>query len=249
MSTAVDSQAPGTQAAPQEEKKHGNMPMNMVTSYVFYRIDPSFRLLPEAQRREAIDAFNNVVAQHQEKFWIRSYSTFGLREDADFFFWNIAKEVEPIQEFATALYRTPLGAYLRQTHNFIAVSKESEYTKDHEHPPLNLREEEAKYLFVYPFVKTRAWYLLPFPERMRIMKEHIDVGHDFPDVTINTAYSFGIDDQDFVVAFDGNSLEEFVKLVMKLRETESSRYTERDNPMFIGLKKPMNEVLDTLGLV
>jgi len=235
------------QEAPVQERKHGNMPMNMVTSYNFYQVDPGFRQLPQAERQAALAEFNQVFAQHQDKLWIRSYSTFGLREDADFFFWNVSKEVEFIQNFVTDLYRTTLGRYLKQTHTYLAVSKESEYTRDHEHPP-NLRTEEAKYLFIYPFVKTRDWYILPFEDRMKMMKQHIDIGHEFPEVTINTSYSFGIDDQDFVVSFDGNSLEEFVRLVMKLRETEVSRFTERDNPMFVGLKKPLPEVLTSLGL-
>lgn len=247
MTSSAVENAPNAASQPQEEKRHGNMPLNMVTSYNFYQIEPAFRQLPQEVRQKALDEFIQVVERYQQTMWTRSYSTFGLREDADFFFWHIAKEVEPIHQFATDIYRTALGPYLKQTHVYVAVSKESEYTRDHEHPP---RPDmgETKYLFVYPFVKTRDWYLLPFPERMRIMKEHIDVGHEFPEVSINTAYSFGIDDQDFVVAFDGNSLEEFVRLVMKLRETESSRYTERDNPMFIGLKKPLRDVINSLGL-
>ncbi len=248
MSSApVDTTAHKPQEGTQGEAKHGNMPLNMVTSYTFYQLDPAFRHLPEADQKAAKEEFVSVVTRFQEIMWVRTYTTFGLREDADFFFWNIAKEVEPIHEFATAMARTKLGRYLKQSHNFVAVSKESEYTRDHQHPP-QLIEGEKPYLFIYPFVKTRDWYLLPFPERMRIMKEHIDVGHEFPAITINTAYSFGIDDQDFVVAFDGDSLQEFVRLVMKLRETEASRYTHRDTPMFIGLKKPMAAVLDSLGI-
>jgi chlorite dismutase len=159
----------------------------------------------------------------------------------------VSKQLEPIHETMTALYRTPMGAYLKQTYNYVAVSKESDYVKDHEHEQV-APNEDAPYLFVYPFIKTREWYLQPFEQRMRMMKEHIAVGHEFPKVTINTSYSFGIDDQDFVVAFDGHNLEEFVKLVMKLRETEGSRYTECDKPMFIGMKKPIDAVLESLGI-
>lgn len=247
MSAPVETPPKAPVSEPQKEAKHGNMPLNMTTSYNFYQLDAAFRHLSPEVQKAAIDEFVNIVEKHQDNLWIRAYTTFGLREDADFFFWNIAKEVEMIQDFVTDLFRTQLGRYLKQTHTFLAVSKESEYTKDHINPP---RPEmgETKYLFIYPFVKTREWYLLPFPERMRIMKEHIDVGHEFPEVSINTAYSFGIDDQDFVVAFDGNSLEEFVRLVMRLRETESSNYTVRDVPMFTGIKKPVREVLKSLGI-
>lgn len=237
-----------TEEAPKEERKHGNMPLDMVTTSVFFQLDPSFRHLPKAERDQAKQSFIAAVEPFRETVWVRSYSTFGLREDADFFLWNIGKELEPIHEMLTAIYRSDMGPYLKQTYNYVSISKESDYTKDHKHPPPANLPDDPKYLFIYPFVKTREWYLLPFPERMRIMKEHIDVGHKFDTISINTSYSFGIDDQDFVVAFDGNSLQEFVKLVMALRETESSRYTVQDTPMFIGMKKTLADTLDSLGI-
>ena len=63
---------------------------------------------------------------------------------------------------------------------------------------------ERKYLFVYPMWKRRDWYLLPGEERMRIMRSHIETGRRHPEIEINTAYSFGIDDQEFVVSFEAD---------------------------------------------
>jgi chlorite dismutase len=96
-------------------------------------------------------------------------------------------------------------------------------------------------------VKTRAWYLLPLEERQAIMDVHIKVGHEFPTVRINTAYSFGLDDQEFVVAFESDSPSDFLDLVMKLRETRSSEYTLRDTPIFTCIAMTPADALDALA--
>ena len=64
------------------------------------------------------------------------------------------------------------------------------------------------------------------------MDEHIAASAPFKGVHLNTSYSYGIDDQDFVVAFDSDYPQEFVDLVGRLRYTEASLYTQRDTPMF-----------------
>ena len=85
-------------------------------------------------------------------------------------------------------------------------------------------------MFVYPFVKSREWYALPAEERWRIMQGHIQVGREYPGVDNHTTYSFGLDDQEFVVAFDTDDVGTFLDLVQRLRTTEASRYTVRDTP-------------------
>jgi chlorite dismutase len=130
------------------------------------------------------------------------------------------------------------------------MTKRSIYLDQHVHPGqerLHIKPSKAKYVFVYPFVKTRPWYLLPKEERQRVMDEHIAIGHKYPSVKINTTYSFGLDDQDFVVAFETNEPADFVDLVMDLRETESSLFTVRDTPIFTCVSKPLAEVLSDLG--
>jgi chlorite dismutase len=95
-------------------------------------------------------------------------------------------------------------------------------------------------------VKTRDWYLLPLEERQRIMDEHIRGGNKYPSVKLNTTYSFGLDDQDFVVAFETEEPKDFLDLVMELRETQSSKYTQRHTPIFTCVQTPMENVLDQL---
>ncbi len=145
-----------------------------------------------------------------------------------------------------------MGAYLETPYSFLAMTKRSIYLVGHVHPGQTdsrgvIKPGGFKYLFVYPFVKTRAWYLLPESERQRIMQEHIRIGHEYPRVKLNTTYSFGLDDQEFVVAFESDFPEDFLDLVMRLRESESSKYTLRDTPIFTCIQTSVDEMLERLG--
>jgi chlorite dismutase len=83
-------------------------------------------------------------------------------------------------------------------------------------------------------------------KRQALMDAHIRTGNEYPTVKLNTTYSFGLDDQDFVVAFETEEPKDFLDLVMKLRETEASRYTQRDTPIFTCIQMPMERILDQL---
>jgi chlorite dismutase len=149
------------------------------------------------------------------------------------------------------LNRTGLGAYLTHTANHLGMTKMSSYADklnpDHEAARLRIVPGRAKYIFVYPFVKTREWYLLRPHTRQGIMDEHIFVGTKYSRVKLNTTYSFGLDDQDFVVAFESNYPQDFLDLVQELRETESSRFTVRDTPTYTCVARPLEEALGLLG--
>jgi nitrite reductase/ring-hydroxylating ferredoxin subunit len=112
---------------------------------------------------------------------------------------------------------------------------------------LVIRPSDSRYLFVYPFVKTRAWYALPKPERQRMMDEHVRIGRKYPAIKLNTTYSYGLDDQEFVVAFEGDDPAEFLDLVMELRESEASCYTLRDTPTLTCMQMSLWDLLDSLG--
>jgi len=107
--------------------------------------------------------------------------------------------------------------------------------------------EGRRYLLVYPFVKTHSWYRLPRGERQRQMSEHIAMGHRYPGVKINTTYSFGLDDQEFVVAFESDSVADFLDLVQELRESEASSHTVHDTPSFTCIAMDVEDTLAALG--
>src|SRR5581483_5471107 len=158
-----------------------------------------------------------------------------------------------LQRLGTALLSTAMGAYLRPAYAYLAMTKRSVYVSNHRHEGqdgarLRVTPSGARYLFVYPFVKTRAWYQCSMEERQRMMDEHIRIGHKYPSVKLNTTYSFGLDDQEFVVAFETDEPADFLDLVMELRETEGSLYTLRDTSIFSCIAMPLGETLDSLGM-
>ena len=208
-------------------------------NFIFFKADPAWRRLPQAEREQSKAQFCRVATEWATsgRMNVLSYTTMGMRPDADFMLWRICYNLEELQEMTTALLATELGHYLTTPFSLLAMTKRSTYIIEHQHEGQvdsrgQLRPGQYKYIFVYPFVKTREWYLLSMPTRQGIMNEHIALGHKSPSVKLNTTYSFGLDDQEFVVAFETDKPEDFLDLVMDLRETESSRYTVRDTPIF-----------------
>ncbi len=220
--------------------------------YAFYAVDPAWRALPletrAAHKVELVAAVRSLEAAVQ----VRAYSCAGIRADADFLLWTVAPSPEHIQRLGTALLSTAMAPYLRRSYAYLAIAKRSIYVANHRHEGqdgqrLAVNPAGAKYLFVYPFVKTRAWYALSMEDRQRMMNDHIRIGHQYPSVKLNTTYSFGLDDQEFVVAFETDTPSDFVDLVMDLRHSEASMFTERDTPIFTCIAMPLLEALETLG--
>src|SRR5213078_1064060 len=161
-------------------------------------------------------------------------------------------DLDALVELQTALNRTDLGGYLAIPYSYLAMTRRSIY--EFPAPPDQVHEQRlviqpsaAKYLFVYPFIKTRAWYALPKVERQTMMDEHVRVGRKYPSIRLNTTYSYGLDDQEFIVAFEGDDPAEFLDLVMELRESQASSYTLRDTPTFTCVQMSLWDMLDTLG--
>jgi chlorite dismutase len=220
--------------------------------YNFYKVDPVWRRLPESERKGHKEEFAAVVEESTNLMMLRSYSLVGLRGDTDFLLWESTDSLETLQDVATRLWGTGLGRYLSQPFSYLAMTHRSQYVGHHQHKGqegtrIKLRPGSAKYFIVYPFLKTREWYLLPQNERQRMMDDHIGIGHQYPSVKINTTYSFGLDDQEFVVGFETDNPSDFLDLVMELRSVEGSLYTLRDTPIFTCINRPIDETLDSLG--
>lgn len=221
-------------------------------NFAYYKLDPAWRRLPAEERARQKGAFLDTVAGTQGAMHVYAYSTVGIRPDCDFMLWRIALTLEEFQDHTKAMNHTALGGYLSTPYSYLSMTKRSMYVDKHSHEGQEssrsrIVPSQSKYIFVYPFVKTREWYLLSKADRQRMMDEHIATGHKYPTVKINTTYSFGLDDQDFVVAFESDHPDDFLDLVQELRETEGSRHTVRDVPIFTCVKKPLAEVLEDLG--
>ena len=235
----------------QPEGPAGQALQRQFVNFAFYKLDPAFRRLDEHQKIQARSEFLKMFQGRREGLMCLTYSTVGLRPDVDFLLWRIAYSPDEFQKQTQALNKSRLGAYLTTPHSFVSMTKRSVYIDklDPFHTPesrTHIIPGKRKFLFVYPFVKTRDWYLLPLEKRQEIMDAHIRVGNKYPSVKLNTTYSFGLDDQEFVVAFETDEPKDFLDLVMELRETQSSKFTLRDTPIFTCIQMPMENVLDQL---
>ena len=226
-----------------------------------FKLDPAWRRLPASERAAHKDEFEALIGERGRTMMVYSYSLVGTRGDADLLLWQASRSLEQLHEFAAALNGTALAGWMTLAHSYFAMTKRSIYVNRYENEyiakyggdekldraRIAINPQGSKYLFVYPMAKTRAWYELPHEDRQRMMDEHIRVGHEWPDVKLNTTYSYGLDDQEFVVAFESDHPGRFLDLLMALRVTEASAYTLFDTPAFTGLALPMRSALDALG--
>jgi chlorite dismutase len=213
--------------------------------FTFLKLDPSWRRRDPDDRARDKAEFAAACNDFAEDHFLRAYSLVGTRGDTDLMIRCSAPSLEPIHELHVVLNQSGLMRYADVSHSYLAMTKESVYSEEPQ--PLQPREgSDRKYLIVYPMWKKREWYLLPGEERMRIMRGHIEVGRRYGSIEINTAYSFGIDDQEFVVSFNADDPGEFLDLVQELRGTESSAYTASETPIFTCISTSIERALDAL---
>jgi chlorite dismutase len=215
-------------------------------NFSFFKVDPKWRWLNEIGKEEAAKEFASLVEVANTKIKVRVYSTLGLREDADIMLWMVSDSIEKTQVMTSKVYSTVLGKYLTQSYVFLSAARSSVYSAKVT-PGFMTDAQPMKYCIVYPFIKSREWYLLPFEERKKMMDEHIAIGRKFPQVRLNTTSSFGLDDQDFVLAFETEDLMAFQELIIQLRETKVSKYVVRDTPMIVCVYKGVEEIIKSLG--
>jgi chlorite dismutase len=220
-----------------------SMPERQFVKYTFLKVAPAWRRLDPDERarhkREVMAACEDFASERL----LRAFSLVGTRGDADMLLLTQATNLERIHELHVVLAQSGLMAWCQTPYSYLAMTKASEYSDESR---LEVRPAHAKYLFVYPFVKTREWYGLDPKERWRIMQEHIRVGREYPSIDLNTSYSFGLDDQEFVVAFEGDEPAVFLDLVQRLRTTEASAHTKRDTPTFTCIAMSVERALNAL---
>ncbi len=243
-------QTPGV-LSEQKASQPGLKQPRQLVRFTFYKLDPHWQLLDGEKRKQGKQELLALFEEYAQDQLLRSFSLYGLRSDCDFMLWQATYAIEDMQGLSSKIRCSVLGPYLHEIHAFLSMTKRSVYVgknaRGAHDPRLVITPEDKKYLFVYPFVKTRAWYALPLEDRKRMMNEHIRVGLTFPSVSLNTTYSFGLDDQEFVVAFETDEASDFLDLVQQLRETEASRYTLRDTPMFTCVAQSLPDILEAIG--
>jgi chlorite dismutase len=213
--------------------------------FTFLKADPAWRRRSPEERAQDKREFAAACQEFAEEHFLRTYSLVGTRGDCDLMVRAVAPSLDPIHELHVLLNQSGLMRWADIAYSYLAMTKASVYSD--EPTPLEPRPgADSKYLIVYPMWKRRDWYRLPAEERMRIMRGHIEVGRRHTTIDINTAYSYGLDDQEFVVSFDADDPGEFLDLVQELRGTESSAYTESETPIFTCMSASVERVLDAL---
>jgi len=212
------------------------------------RLDPAWRRMSATERQGDIEAFCAAAARTDARLMQHAYSTIGLRAEGDLLLWRMAEAIEDVEETAADLLASGIGRWLTPAISMIGLIRPSQYVKKPTAQEQSLFSgDRTRYLVVYPFVKSTEWYLAPAEERQQIMRGHMKVGHAYPQVRQLLAYSFGLDDQEFIVAYETDDLVAFQDLVRELRETESRRSTVRDTPIITGIHRPLGDVLGMLA--
>jgi chlorite dismutase len=234
----------------QQSEDRPKLPRQFV-NFTFYRARPEWYSSEDRERDLRKVAFSNTFEEYRTSLLMHTYSLVGLRTNADFMIWRIGYDLDAMQEMTARLNRTGIGRFLEVTQSFLSMTKRSMYidkdNPEHVEDRLHIVPGQSKYLFVYPFVKTREWYAKGVEQRQEMMDEHIRVGSKYRSVKLHTTYSFGLDDQEFVVAFETDYPQDFLDLVQELRESKASSFTLRDTPMFTCRQRMLSECFDALG--
>jgi chlorite dismutase len=210
-------------------------------------LDPAWRRQTRDDRCRTAEDFCAALAAESEVTTF-TYSMIGLKAGVDLMLWSLAPGIEALEEKIAAALRTGMGAWMTARHSLLGVIRPSQYVKRPTQQEQSLFSgERSKYLVVYPFTKSTDWYLLSQEERQKVMNEHMKVGHRYQQVRQLLAYSFGVDDMDFLVAYETDDLAAFGDLVRELRGTESRRSTVRDTPILTGIHRPLESITRLLG--
>jgi chlorite dismutase len=218
--------------------------------YAYY---PVFAGTPELGERPASDLqqlaheAEILFKEWSDRVTIRgTYSTVGFRADAELMMWWIANSPDDVQDLLVAFRRTPLGRHLDLAWAFMGAVRPAEFSKDH--LPAFLRgEAPRRYACVYPFVRSSEWYLLPAEERSALLREHGEMGREFPDVLANTTSAFGLSDWEWILAFEADDLSRLVDCIRRLRDARARAYTKEEVPFITGIRKSLGEAVRDLG--
>ena len=214
-------------------------------SFSFFKIDPKWRWMADLAKEESAKEVRNILDNSGIRY--RTYSNLGMRDDTDMLFWFMSESVAEIQAAVERLYKTVFGKYIIPSRTYLSCTRPSIYASNETAHGFVSGDEARRHVIVYPFTKTREWYLLPREKRQEIMDEHIAVSKKYPQVVLNTTYSFGIHDEDFMLAFEMDDIRDFQDLIMDLRETQVSMYVKNDTPMIVCVKKDIVPLISSLG--
>ena len=216
--------------------------------FLFFKLDSEWRRQDDDVRRSQKAEFASVLSETESTIETHTFSSLGLRADADFMLWRTSTGLEPLEDSLSLMLSTRLGAYLEVSHAYFGLLRRSTYGRARtEQDHAELSNQKGRYFVLYPFTKTIEWYLMSREARQGMMNEHIRVGRTYPNISQILLYSTGLGDQEFIVGYETDSLAEFQDLVIELRSTEARRHTLQDTPIFTCVNRSAETILDMLG--
>jgi chlorite dismutase len=215
--------------------------------YLLLKVDAAWRRQDDASRARGRSELIESLGR-ADGMTVHAYSTVGLKAGAELLLWISAASAEAAQHAIACAMRSGMGRWCEITHALWGLTRPSLYTKKRTSQEHALDEpRRLKYLVVYPFVKTVEWYMMSREARQGMMNEHMRVGHEFDDVRQVLVYTTGLDDQEFIVAYETDRLERHQDLVIALRSTEARRYTQRDTPIYTAIHHSLEDALGLAG--
>lgn len=209
-----------------------------LNQFIGYQFTQEFWNLEGKQRDVVLDGLSEALSVLGEAVYL--YQAFPARTSIDFVIWSAAtlksdrSTAEYFESYARQL--TPFRRDIRPVDNLWGYTGKSTYSRAKSAQEIDpFSKDRPAYLVVYPFAKTKDWYLMGRDARQGMMNEHIRLGKSYLQIKQLLLYSFGLQDQEFVVVYEMEDLPLFSDLVHELRSTEARRYTERDTPLITAI--------------
>ena len=215
--------------------------------YAVFRAGEPLRGFGGDELDDAAGEMEILLKEREGEVAVRGvYSTVGFRADADLMMWLVAGSPDALQSTYAALRRSRAGRLLEPRWTFMGVVKPAEFTSDHV-PAFARGEPPRRFLCVYPFVRTPEWYLLSKDERASLLREHGEMGREYPDVLANTTSGFGLGDWEWILAFEADAADRIVDCIRRLRDAKARLYTKEEVPFVMGIRKEIREALADLA--
>lgn len=217
------------------------------TVYALYPVFKAREAFRDLDVDDAAQEVENLFKAWEGRIAVRGvYSTVGFRADSDLMLWLVGSTPEDVQEALVEFRRTQAGRALEVSWTFMGVVKPAEFSADHA-PAFVKGDPPKRFLNVYPFVRTPEWYLVPSEERAEMLAEHGVIGREYPDVLANTTSAFGINDWEWILAFEADELDRIVDCIRRLRDAKARRYTKEEIPFVTGIRKDVRAAFADLA--
>jgi len=224
---------------------------NIYSSFMFVKLQPDFRRLISNEKIAAKQEFENMVGACQEKVFLRTYMVSGLRADSDILFWRMSDDLAYLQEICARTFSTGAGKYLTPVHSFLGVHNGPENAQPKKDLDFGFLPKDTfgryRYMLLHPVVKAHTWYELSEEEREKLMTERTLVAARYKEIHENFFLSYGLDDQEIIVAREAKALDDLIGATQELRQLRIKHYTTIDKPVFLCLGKPLTEILDAIS--